>query len=178
SVRLTAGDWSMSQPFNLVKDPRVTTSNDGLKAQFNLQQQIYDKMNAMIKAVNQIRDLKKQLEGWSKRLKDHARGAEVAEAAKALTAKLTAVENALVQSEFKSMGDSLNYREMLIEKLSSLPSVVGSADKAPTKQSYAVFDKLAGQADAQLAALKGVLAEDLAAFNNLLGSLEVGMVVA
>ena len=177
SVKLTAGDWSMSQPFNLVKDPRVTTSDADLQAQFDLQKQIYDKMNEMIKAVNQIRDLKKQLQGWSKRLKDHDRGEAVAEAAKALKEKLEAVENALVQVELKSMGDALNYREMLIEKLSSLPSVVGSADKKPTKQSYAVYDKLAGQADEQLAVLKGVLAEDLAALNTLLASLDVGMVV-
>ena len=57
-----------------------------------------------------------------------------------------------MQAEFTSDGDTLNYREKLFEKLSGLPPVVSSADARPTTQSYAVYRKLAGQADEQLSA--------------------------
>ena len=70
--------------------------------------------------------------------------------------------NELVQVEFTSDGDTLNYREKLFEKLSGLPAVVGSADARPTTQSYAVYEKLAGQADEQLSALATLIDEDLA----------------
>ena len=33
-VRLTVGDWSMTQPFELLKDPRVATSDADLAEQF------------------------------------------------------------------------------------------------------------------------------------------------
>ena len=66
-----------------------------------------------------------------------------------------------MQVEFTSDGDTLNYREKLFEKLSNLPPVVASADARPTTQSYAVYQKLAGQADEQLSALKALVDTDL-----------------
>jgi hypothetical protein len=97
-------------------------------------------------------------------------------AAKAIAEQLAAIENQLVQVEFTSDGDTLNYREMLFEKLSELPPVVASADTRPTTQSYAVFHKLGGQADEQLAALAALIDGDLAGLNSQLGELGVSIV--
>ena len=177
-AKLTVGDWSMTQSFSLIKDPRVDTTADQLAEQFDFLIKIRDRLSEVVAAVNQIRDLKKQVAGWQKRLTDHARGADVTAAAKALEKKLVAIENELVQSEFTSMGDALNYREMLFEKLSSLPAVVSSADKPPTRQSYEVYDKLSGQIGTQLDALTSVVNRDVAQFNALIASLGVGTVVA
>src|SRR6185295_6459615 len=97
-------------------------------------------------------------------------------ATKLLTDKLAAVEDELVQVEFTSDGDTLNYREKLFERLSDLPAVVGSADARPTTQSYAVYKKLAGRADEQLAALAALVEEDLANMNAQLDELGVGTI--
>jgi hypothetical protein len=96
--------------------------------------------------------------------------------AAALTDKLAEIEGRLVQAEFTSEGDSLNYREQLFEKLGGLAPIVSSADARPTRQSHQVFDKLAGQIDEQLAALGGVTSSDLAAFNAQLVALGVDIV--
>jgi hypothetical protein len=93
-----------------------------------------------------------------------------------LSDRLAAVEDELVQVEFTSDGDTLNYREKVFEKLSDLPSVVGSADARPTTQSYAVYSKLASQADAQLSALRALIEADLATVNAQLGELGVGII--
>jgi len=176
SAKLTVGDWSMSQSFDLVMDPRVTTSEADVNEQFDFLIKIRNKLSAIVEGVNKCRELNKQLGVWTTRLEDGDAADEVAAAAKSLTEKLSAVEAELVQAEFTSPGDSLNYREKVFEKLSKLPPVVDSADKAPTKQSYEVYDKLAGQADEQLAALESLCDNDLVRLNEQLAAAEVGII--
>ena len=65
-------------------------------------------------------------------------------------------------------------REKLFEKLSGLPPVVGSADKPPTTQSYAVYDKLEALIDEQLGAYTSLLETDVAALNDLLAATDLG----
>ncbi|MEP7203792.1 MAG: glycosyl hydrolase [Ilumatobacteraceae bacterium] len=178
NATLTVGDWSMTQSFDLVKDPRITTSDDDLAEQFDLQIQIRDKLSEIVTGVNTIRSLKRQLDDWAVRLADNDSAADATATAEELKEKLEAVEAELVQSEFTSDGDTLNYREKLFEKLSDLPPVVGSADTRPTTQSYAVYDKLAGQADEQLAALAALIEHDLAKLNDQLGDLGVSIIGA
>ncbi len=173
---LTVGDWSMTQSFELLKDPRVTTSNTDLAEQFDLLIRIRDKLSEIATGVNTIRSLKDQLDEWAKRLADNESAAATVAAATALKERLDGVESELVQREFTSDGDTLNYREMLFEKLSGLPPIVSSADARPTTQSYAVYDKLVGQVDGQLSALARLIDGDLAHLNAQLSELGVGMI--
>ncbi len=176
TATLTVGDWSMSQSFELLKDPRVSTSDADLAEQFDLLIQIRDKLSEIATGVNTIRSVKRQLDDWSERLAGHESAAAVVAAATALKTDLEAVEVELVQPELTSAGDSLNYREQLFEKLSSLVPVVSSADARPTAQSYAVYTKLSGQVDERLAALGSLIAGDLAELNRQLGELGVGII--
>ena len=174
---LKVGDWSMSQSFELLKDPRITTSDADLAEQFDFQIQIRDKLSEIVTGINTMRSLKRQLADWAKRLSvSVVPAADAITATKVLLDKLTAIENELVQVELTSDGDSLNYREKLFEKLSDLPPVVGSADARPTTQSYAVYSKLAGQADEQLSALGALINEDLANMNAQLSELGLGII--
>jgi len=147
---LTVGDWSTTQTFELLKDPRVDTPDADLAEQFALLLRIRDTLSEIATAVNTIRSLRRQIADWIGRLEAPGGDATALAAARTLVERLTAVEAELVQAEFTSHGDTLNYREQLFEKLSALPPVVSSADARPTVQSYAVYDKLAGQATLML----------------------------
>jgi len=173
---LTVGDWSMSQSFELLKDPRISTSDADFAEQLDLLLKIRDKLSEIVTGVNTIRSLKKQLAEWVERLGNDESAADVVTGAKELTDRLSDIENRLVQVEFTADGDTLNYREQLFEKLSSLPAVVASADTRPTVQSYAVYDKLAGQADEQLDALKALRDGELAKLNGRLSELQVAII--
>ncbi len=66
---LTVGDWSMTQSFDLVKDPRVTTSDDDLGRAVRADAEHPDASSPQTAtAVNTIRTLRTQLDDWSKRL--------------------------------------------------------------------------------------------------------------
>jgi hypothetical protein len=173
---LTVGDWSTSQSFSLLKDPRIGTSDADFAEQFDLLIQIRDKLSEIATGVNTIRSLKRQLDDWTNRLADNASATAAIASAKALKEQLEGIEVELVQPELTSDGDSLNYREKLFEKLSDLAPVVASADARPTTQSYAVYEKLAGQADEQLSALAALIDADIATLNKGLGELDVGII--
>jgi hypothetical protein len=71
----------------------------------------------------------------------------------------------------------LNFPVRLNNHLAALGGVVGSADSAPTKQSYEVFDTVSKDVDAQLAKWKMIVSTDVAAYNNLVKQQEVPAVI-
>ena len=173
---LTVGDWSMTQSFELLKDPRVAAGDADLVEQFDFLIQIRDKLSEIATGVNTIRSLRRQLGDWAERLAGNESASLVIDAAHALRDQLDRVEAELVQPEFTSDGDTLNYREKLFEKLTALAPVVASADARPTTQSFTVYDKLAGQADEQLSALTALIEADLARLNDQLGDVGVNII--
>jgi hypothetical protein len=71
----------------------------------------------------------------------------------------------------------LNFPVRLNNHLVALSGVVGSADSAPTQQSYEVFDLLSKQVDEQLTKWKALLSTDVKAYNDLIKQQEVPAVI-
>ena len=67
-VRLTANGKSLTAPFEVKIDPRVTTSQSDLEKQFKLEMDVREQLNRVYYAVNQIQDVREQLDGLKKRL--------------------------------------------------------------------------------------------------------------
>ena len=109
-----------------------------------------------------IRELRKQLDEYAKR-----DSKKVADAAKALNQKLTEVEEALIQTKAKSGQDVLNFPIRLNNQLAALGGVVGSADSAPTQQSYEVYDMLSKSIDEQVGKWKSIVSSDLKSYNDV-----------
>jgi len=86
---------------------------------------------------------------------------------------MTEVEEALIQTKSKSSQDVLNFPGRLNNHLVALSGVVGSADSAPTQQSYEVFDMLSKAVDEQVAKWKTILSTDVAAYNTVIKQQEV-----
>ena len=87
-----------------------------------------------------------------------------------------AIEGALVQAEFTSDGDTLNYREQLFEKLSGLPAVVNSADALADRPVILGVPQARRPGRRQLAALTELIDGDLALLNRQLTELGVGII--
>jgi Sortilin, neurotensin receptor 3, len=176
-VRLTVGGKSQLQPLELRKDPRLETTDEDYRRRFDLRLKIRDKLTETHDAITRIRDVRDQSKAVADRAKAATGDTTIAAASKTLAAKLTSIEEALYQTKNKSSQDPLNYPIRLNNKLSSLASVVESADAAPTDQSLAVYQELAGQIDAELAKLKTAIDVDLAEFNRRVREQNVPAVV-
>ncbi|MEI9972765.1 MAG: hypothetical protein WDO73_12305 [Ignavibacteriota bacterium] len=84
TVKLTVNGKTQSQTFEVKKDPRLTTTLEEYTKQVTLALQIRDKLSDTNEGVIKIREIRKQLEDYTRR--DDKR---VADAAKALVQKLT-----------------------------------------------------------------------------------------
>ena len=162
-VRLTANGQSQTQSFQVMKDPRITTTPQDFERQLALALQIRDKLSAANQGVIDIRQVRRQLDGYVERVKDQ----KVVDAAKALSKKLTEVEEALYQTKNRASEDPLNYPIKLNNKLAALGGVVTMSDSAPTSQDNMLYEDLASQVNVELRKLSRIMQTDLAAFNKL-----------
>ncbi len=167
TAKLTVGDKTQSTPFTVINDPRLKTTSDQFRAQLELSLQIRDKLSQVNQAVVDIRAAKKQLEEYAARLKDDAAAKKVADAARDLDKKLTAVEEELYQTKNQSSQDPLNFPIKLNNRLAALLGVVQGNDAGPTKQSDVVYEGLASEANAQIRAADKLLKDDVGSFNKL-----------
>jgi len=166
-VKLTVGEKTLIKRWEWKKDPRLSMTQEEFQEQFDFLIKIRNKVTEVNRAVNRLREVKKQIDILSGKIKEHEKGKEVIEAGKELRKKLSLVEDVLIQSKSKSGQDPLNYPILLDNKIAALASVVASADARPTDQSYELFKELSAKADEQLSRLKNIMEQDLLAFNEL-----------
>ena len=137
-VRLTVDGKTQTQPFTVVKDPRLKTTTDEFNRQLALALQIRDKLSQTNQAVIDIREAKKQLGEYVSLWKDNPAAKKVVDTAQELTKKLSSVEEELYQVKNQAHEDPLNYPIRLNNRIAALLGVVEGTDAAPTRQSEAV----------------------------------------
>ncbi len=174
-VKLTVDGSTMSETFEVKADPRLTTSAAEYAKQLDLSLKIRDKLNETHNAIIQIRDVKKQVDDLVKRVGTQSKS--IADAGAALTKKLTEVEEALYQTKNQSSQDPLNFPIRLNNKLAALGGVVSQSEAPPNEQSYAVYDELVAEINAQLSKLAQIMKTDVPAFNQLVRDQNIPAIV-
>ena len=66
-VQLTLGDQIYTQSFEVLKDPRVTTSQEELQQQYDLLLAIRAKISEVHEAINALRSICRQVDVWEQR---------------------------------------------------------------------------------------------------------------
>jgi len=165
-VQLTAGDETLIEAFEIRKDPRVTATQSDLEAQFDLRMKIHDKLSQTHEAINMLRNIRRQVEEWEHRTQEQQDHEAIVRLGKAIKENLSPVEDELIQFKAKSRQDTLNYPAKLNAKLASLGGTVSSADAAPTRQEYELFDDLVARIDVQLQRLQEIIETGVKAFND------------
>jgi hypothetical protein len=192
-VRLALGDRSWTESFEVGKDPRVPATQADLDTQFALWCRIRDTLSTTQAGINRLRRIRRQVTEWSQRLRESASAGgppmpaagsggpppggpattghplppAITEAADRLLKKLTEIETELVQTSAKNSMDALRLPARLNLRLASLLSVLASADAAPPRQAYQVYEHLADLAARELGRLETLVETDVAAFNAL-----------
>ena len=177
-VRLTVNGKSATAPFEVKIDPRVTVSQSDLEKQFKLEMDLREQLNRVYDAVNQIQDVREQLNGLKKRLVLVESSKPLFDGASALDARLIAVRDPLINFKISASEDSLAYAPGIDAKLAFLSmGVSGFADAAPTEAEYQEFDKLKKQTDELLAHWDDVRNTDIATFQKLAAAQNVQPII-
>jgi photosystem II stability/assembly factor-like uncharacterized protein len=175
-VRLTVGGKSYTAPIEIKMDPRVKTSSDDLRKQFDLLSKLRDSEDEMNKAILGIRDLNNQLQALEKRLGSVKESKALADSCAELRKKVRAIEEELIQVNATAQEDEANYPTKLNSKLGYLSGVTDSADTAPTRAEFEVFAELDKQLQAALNKWREVLSKDLPALNDSMRKQDIAVV--
>ena len=173
-VRLTVDGRSYEQPFEVLKDPRLEATQEDLEAQDELMVRIRGKLAESVDAVNRLREVRRQVETWESWAQEQPAGARVSEVGQGIRAEMDAVEAALTTEHLPNKVNMPPAR--LDAKLAGVSFVVATADGRPTKQSYDVFEDVAGRVDVQIGRLERVIAEDVPAFVAVVREVGVALV--
>lgn len=176
-VRLTWGNWSQTQSFTVVKDPRWSVSDEDLRAQFKLTMAVLEKLNETHNAIRIIRAVKEQVQAIAERAVNAGYDEAIKRSANALIKKLVAIEEQLIQTKNESRQDPINFPPRLDNQIAYLYTVVNFQDARPTKGCYERFQDLKKELAGHLAELDTVLSKDLGAFNTLLDREHVERVI-
>lgn len=175
-VRLTVGDEVLTESFAVEVDPMADASHDDLVAQFELLLRIRDKLSEANTAINRMRRIRAQLDGWTTRLNGNA---ELADRARELQDKILEIEKPLLVPNLKrGWRGMLNQGTQLTRKLAELTSVVGIGDYRPTDQAVEVYTMLEEKIDAQLAAFDQLVKGELADYNQQIRQTEIEVIGA
>ena len=163
---LKVGETELTQPFTIKMYESVGVQQDDLIAQYRMMRRIHAQQDRTAKSINRMRAARAQLDGWAKRVAERDGGKEIAENAKAISAKVLEVEKTLLIPGLRAgWADNLNQGTRLWSKLCELPSVVSMGDYRPTDVIEEVLTYLTGRIEASIAAFEKIVADDLAGLN-------------
>jgi len=162
SVRVTAGSQTQTQPFEIRKDPRVSTTVEDYQKQFAFLLAVRDKLSAANGAINRLRKAQDEVKAA---LQDTGGKAPAGETARKLNGEMDAELNQLYESRFTGFDDqTLIYPLKLNNRIAALQGYV-EGDYAPTDQATQVFAELSGELDSVLAQLDKTLQTRVPALN-------------
>ena len=177
-VKMTLNGKSQTQSFNILKDPRINTTQSDFQDQFDLLMDIRNRTTEINEKILTIRSIKDQINTLTGLMKESGfKDENVTKAGQELVKSLSTIEERLIQVKSKSRQDPLNYPIRLDNKIAALVGVVSSVDARPTAQSYDVLEDLVAQAQVHYKKLNKVLTNDLYKFNNMVSEAAVPAVM-
>ena len=143
-VRLSVGGVNQVQPLTVIADPRVAGSGPAIQAKTDLAVSTVADIDALHRAVNEIRAARAKLSGPN---------------AAAMSSRMDAIEAALMQVNMKGSEANLAFPGMLNEQYASFAGGLEDADTFPTSQQRTLFASLHARLEAQLALWKSLQAQ-------------------
>jgi photosystem II stability/assembly factor-like uncharacterized protein len=161
-VRLTVEGQSQVQSFEIVPDPRLSASPDDLRAQFDLQNAILERIAMVNQLINRVGMLEGQLGAWRSWISDHPQVEAIRATAEPLETELTVLKGRLIDVHYP---EAQLHAVELQEKLNALFAFVDSADYAPPRQAHDAFSDLSARLDAVVEDFERKVRPGASAFN-------------
>ena len=174
TVKLTVDGQTLTQPLEIVRDPKVATSNADLDLSVRLQLRLRDNISAAADMINTIEVMRKQLEDVQKAYRDDASKAALVKQVQAMDKKLFDVESKLLEPAQMTSDDKyfqqayrvyMNLIWLNGEVGPGAGDVAGGADFPPTDTSVSVLETIEKDLNAAKSDYKTLMERDVPAFN-------------
>ncbi len=182
TVRLSTGDWSEETTLTVALNPKISQTVEGAQEQYDLLGEVGEIINELYGSLADLRKAKQQSMAVVASMKAAGVDAtDVEEAANAMNARLTEVEEQITQVKSKSGQDPINFPPQIDNQVVTLYGYVlggfGGGDDRPTDAAYTRLEDLRPDVQSLIDQVDAILAEDLQAFNDLVASKNLPAVV-
>jgi photosystem II stability/assembly factor-like uncharacterized protein len=166
-VRLTTRSAVQSVPLQVVPDPRLkdTVTAGDMAAHWDLMTRTTQDIDALHRAVNQMRTMRRNLETLKAWAGSEAGSKTVAAAATDFDKRMAPIEEELIQVNMKASEDNLRYPNRLNEQYDTFIATVDADDAAPTVAQQEVYAGLHRRLVEQLEKWKSLANTELPALN-------------
>jgi photosystem II stability/assembly factor-like uncharacterized protein len=174
TLRLTVDGKTLTQPLEILKDPKVAATDADLAASVKLQLRIRDDITATSDMVNNIEIMRRQLEDMLKATAADLTKADLRTAVEQMDAKMQDVEYKLLERSSATSDDKyfqqaykvyMNLIWLNGEVGPGAGDVAGGDDFPPTDTSVAVLETIEKDLDAAKAEYQNLMTKELPAFN-------------
>lgn len=163
---LSFGGENHTEPFRILPDPRLAMTPQDYATQLELMLAMRASLDATYDGVRAARSVRDQARDAVRRMeKAGLDTAALKPSAEALAAKLTAIENDLMQPKNQADQDVENFPTKIDNQLAYVYGLVGETDAKPTDGQVERYRDLQKELEAVLARLKTILDADVADFN-------------
>ncbi len=175
TVEVKVGDDTMTESFNVVRDPRLVASDADLAEQYQMKSGIRDRVSQLHEMVNKLNRINKQLDGWIERISASGGNESLKSDAQAIKEKLDPIYDGLMQRNPDALQPG---GARLKDKLTTLSTMIDESDDAPTQGAREVYEDLGKRLDAEQEKLQQIVSTDLASFNSRVSEAGIAPVVA
>ncbi len=165
SVRLTIGEEQLQKSFQLKADPRWDATTKDLRDTYTMANEIAGMITSFQQAIDQIRSAREQIESILEKKSDSQ---PIQDQAKALSQKLTEVENKFINNDIKSGQDPIGMERRLSNRMGRLYQVVRDHDARPTGGMEERFKDLKKVCEEYMREFNTIVSQDVQKFNSLL----------
>ena len=165
TVRLNVDGESHEQPLTVIKDPHSAGSEADIAQQIAFLKDVRADVVAAGEAVHRVEALRVQLQTMARFAEDETLSGAISD----LEGKLEELQGTLVDLRQTGQGqDAVRFAARLLSKLGYLTNALSVADFPPTDQEMEVKGILNEQLQIHLSAVETLIAEDVAALNEML----------
>lgn len=176
-ARLTANGQVSEQEFEILKDPRISTTPEEFQRQFDFLMKVRDKVSDAHQGILDIRKIKTDLNYVKSKVEDKPENKNLLDAMKKFQDKLTVIENNIHQTKNQSVQDPLNYGIKLNNRLAHLMYEQAHGDFPPTKQGEEVRVELTKKIDTELDKLNVLIDTNINSINEMIKEKGIEMVM-
>jgi len=166
-VRLTVNGQSQEQEFEILKDPRINTTQEEFQAQFDFLVKVRDKVSEANQSVIDIQKTRGDLTYLKNKIGTDEKYKEVAERIKKFEEELNQLESTIHQTKNRSVQDPLNYGIKINNRLAHLMVEQANGDFPPTKQGEEVRQMLSKIVDEEVIKVRTSIRGNLEVISNM-----------
>ncbi len=165
-ARLTQADHVQEVSFEILADPRATSTSQEYRAQFDFLMEVRDKLSEAHLAIKTMREANSQIKLVQERIKDQEKMEDLNALGDSIKGEIKKIEESLYQTKNRSRQDPLNFPIRLNNKLAGL-SQAGVGNNKPTDQAVSFKNEVIGKINESLDQWSKVLSEQIPQFNDL-----------